>query len=318
MALYLRRRSWVRAESGAGRAWITPHTTAAHGESALLWSNPIRRAFATDQQPSPLDSALRTSRRASASRWMARLAAVSLVLGFSSVADAAVIRLGVASNFARTMAVLVHRFEQGSEHRALISAGSTGKFYAQIKNGAPFDLFFAADAKRPLRLEREGDGVPGSRFTYAIGRVVLWSTKPEMVDATGQVLARGGFGKLAIANPLTAPYGLAAQQAMRRLGVWASSESHLVRGENIAQTYQFVASGNADLGFVALSQVTAKGVLGGSSWRLPEDLHQPIEQQVILLRNARQPEAAKAFLAYLRGAEARRILQRFGYGVPPG
>ncbi len=246
-----------------------------------------------------------------------RLAAVLFLFGVAQAVNAATIRVGVASNFAAAMAVLAERFQHHSGHRTVVSAGSTGKLYAQIKHGAPLDLLLAADAERPLRLEREGDGVAGTRFTYATGRIVLWSPQHDRVDAAGDVLTTRGFGKLAIANPATAPYGLAARQTMQRLGVWSRLQPHLVRGENITQTYQFVASGNADLGFVALSQVRAKGIPGDSSWLVPEDLYQPIEQQVVLLHNAREPEAARALLAYLRGPEARGILRKLGYGSPP-
>jgi molybdate transport system substrate-binding protein len=246
---------------------------------------------------------------------LARLTLLIIALTTVKTADAAVIRVGVAANFASTLALLAERFEQRSGHRVVLSSGSTGKLYAQIKHGAPFDLLFAADVERPRRLEEEGDGVSGTRFTYAAGRIVLWSPLPDRVDPAGKVLGEDGFNKLAIANPVTAPYGLAAQQTLQQLGVWQAVQSRIVRGENIAQTFQFVASGNADLGFVALSQVRAKNELGGSSWEVPTDLYQPIEQQVILLRRAREPEAAEQLLAYLRDTEVREILKRFGYGA---
>lgn len=239
---------------------------------------------------------------------------LATVAGMGAV-QAADIRVGVASNFSSTLAALAERFERQSGHRVVLSSGSTGKLYAQIKNGAPFDLFFAADAARPQRLEQEGEGVTGTRFTYAVGRIVLWSPIPDRIDATGAVLKTGDFRKLAIANPVTAPYGLAAQQAMMRLGVWEAMQPRLVRGENISQTFQFVASGNADLGFVALSQLrTGKGV-GGSYWEVPPEYYQPIEQQVILLRVAREPEAARELLVYLRGGDAQAMLESFGYGI---
>jgi len=238
------------------------------------------------------------------------------MLGGSGGIWAAEIRVGVAANFSAVLKILAERFEQQSGHRMLLSSGSTGKLYAQIKHGAPFDLFFAADVERPLRLENEKEGVPGSRFTYAIGRIVLWSRKPDLVDETGSVLKGTAFRKLAIANPLTAPYGLAAKQTLQRLSVWQALQSKLVSGENIAQTYQFVASGNADLGFIALPQLLSKSSMGGSAWEVPTDFYQPIEQQAILLRKSRQPTAAKEFLAFVKGREAREILNRFGYSVP--
>lgn len=245
-------------------------------------------------------------------------AMLAVVIGAQVLGQAAVaaeIRVGVAANFASTLALLAEHFEQHSGHRLLLSSGSTGKLFAQIKNGAPFDLFFAADAERPQRLEREGDGVPGTRFTYAIGHLVLWSPRPGKVDAAADILNTGEFNKLAIANPATAPYGLAARQTLQRLGVWQALQSRIVRGENIAQTYQFVASGNADLGFVALAQMRARDESGGSSWQIPPDFHAPIDQQVILLRKAREPAAARALLAYLRQPHAQQMLRRAGYGV---
>lgn len=231
-------------------------------------------------------------------------------------AGAATIRIGVATNFATTLAALAEPFEDRSGHRVVVSSASTGKLYAQIKNGAPFDLFLAADVARPKRLEEEGEGVPGTRFTYAIGRIVLWSRRSQLVDAGGETLGRGDFNRLAIANPATAPYGLAARQALQRMGLWETLQPRLVRGENIAQTFQFVASGNAELGFVALSQLRARSEFGGSSWKVPASLYEPIEQQAILLRGARQSAAARELIDYLRTAETRDILTRFGYGVP--
>lgn len=249
------------------------------------------------------------------SRTVVRLVCVVAVLCSANPAAAAKIRVGVAANFAGTLKLLAKGFERHSEHRVVISSGSTGKLYAQIKNGAPFDIFFAADVERPRRLEQEGEGVPGTRFTYAIGRIVLWSRRPDQVDAAGKILATDGFNKLAIANPATAPYGLAARQTLEQLGLWKALQARLVRGENIAQTFQFVASGNADLGFVALTQLRTKSGLGGSSWAVPTDLYEPIAQQAILLRRAREPAAANELLAYLRKAEAREILTQVGYGT---
>mgnify|MGYP002713172974 CR=1 FL=1 len=245
---------------------------------------------------------------------------VFVLLGYATAvtgAEAAEVRIGVAANFVATLEQMAGPFERRYGHRMVISSGSTGKLYAQISNGAPYDLFLAADRARPERLEAEGEGVPGTRFTYALGRIVLWSKQPHQQGDSSAVLTRGQFRRLAIANPLTAPYGLAAQQVMQQLGVWELLQPKLVRGENIAQTFQFVASGNAELGFIAPAQLRARGEPIGTAWEIPAKLHRPIEQQALLLRGARQPQAAQAFLTFLRSDEVHGILQRFGYDVPP-
>jgi molybdate transport system substrate-binding protein len=191
--------------------------------------------------------------------------------------------------------------------------GSTGKHYAQIRNGAPFDAFFAADADRPMRLEQEVRIVPGSRFTYAIGQLVLWSPDAGLVDPGGAVLQSDRFRHLAIANPDLAPYGAAARSVLQALGLWDALAPKLVRGENIGQTFQFVISGNAELGFVARSQLEAPGrAPAGSSWPPPRDLYPPIEQQAVLLRDS---PASRAFLAFMR-ARARAIVRAYGYDSP--
>jgi molybdate transport system substrate-binding protein len=209
------------------------------------------------------------------------------------------------------MKEIVAGFEKASGHRVLASFGSTGKLYAQIRHGAPFEALLAADAKTPARLVEEG--LASDAFTYAIGRLVLWSADEGLVDGAGQVLAAGDFDKLAIANPKTAPYGSAAIQVMQALGVYETLAARLVQGDNIAQTYQFVMSRNAALGFVALSQVITQDT--GSSWRVPEDLHDPIRQDAVLLEAGQGRAAAAALLGYLRGPEARGVIERFGYGV---
>ncbi|GAB4357217.1 MAG: molybdate ABC transporter substrate-binding protein [Gammaproteobacteria bacterium] len=237
-------------------------------------------------------------------------------LGVVNSAVASILRIGVAANFAPVLQEMAEAFQQDTGHRVVLSSGSTGKLYAQIKHGAPYDLLFAADVERPQRLEAEGEGVPGTRFTYARGRLALWSRQPGRVDKEGRVLLDKTVRRIALANPQTAPYGAAAQQVLERLGVWGRLHTRLVRGENIAQTYQFVASGNAEMGFVALSQLRAKGVLGGSAWEVPESFHQPIEQQAILLKRAADKDAARAFLDFVRGERARQILRRYGYEEP--
>jgi molybdate transport system substrate-binding protein len=212
------------------------------------------------------------------------------------------------------MRLLAERFEAQSDHRVILLPGSTGKHFAQIVNGAPFDAFFAADVKRPERLEAEGRIIPGSRFSYAIGKLVLWSPDPELVDGDGAVLESGTFRRLAIANPRLAPYGRAAQQFLESRGIRESLRPKLVRGENIGQAFQFVASGNAELGLVALSQLMQSGrEPAGSRWQVPEKLHAPIEQQAVLLSDS---AAAADFMRFAKSEPARAIIRDSGYGIP--
>jgi molybdate transport system substrate-binding protein len=201
-------------------------------------------------------------------------------------------------------------------HKIAISVGSTGKFYAQISNGAPFDVFLSADDETPVRMEREKLAVAGSRFTYAIGKLALWSATAGVVDSNGEVLRKGAFKRLAIANPKLAPYGAAAQQAMEKLGVWSAVQGKLVFGENIAQTQQFVASGNADLGFVAFSQIQDGGRAGGSHWLVPQAQYDFIRQDAVLLPRGAENPAARAFLDFLRTSTARDLIRTAGYDLP--
>lgn len=224
------------------------------------------------------------------------------------------VQVAAAANLAPVMEKIAAGFAQASGHRALVALGSTGKFHAQITHGAPFEVLLAADDETPSRLEREGHGVAGSRFTYATGRLVLWSADASRVDNAGAVLRRPPTGRLAIADPRVAPYGAAAVQALQRLGVQAAWQPHLVQGESIGQAFQFAASGNAVLGFVALSQVMADGrIARGSAWIVPADLHAPLKQDAVLLRAGRANPAASAFLAYLRSEPARQVLRASGY-----
>ena len=224
------------------------------------------------------------------------------------------IHIAVASNFAATMRVLAERFEEQTGHSVVLLPGSTGKHYAQIMHGAPFDAFFAADAERPALLEADGRIMPGSRFTYAIGKLVLWSPDPGLVDSNGAVLDSGSFRRLAIANPRLAPYGRAAMQALESRGLRESLQSKLVRGENISQAFQFVASGNAELGFVALSQLMQTGRHGkGSWWQVPEHLYTPIEQQAVLLSDS---TAALELVSFMKSKPAHALISGFGYGIP--
>lgn len=240
----------------------------------------------------------------------------ALLLLWTGPVLAAEVRVAVASNFAPVMPALAERFERDSGHRLQVSLGASGKIYAQIRHGAPFEVFLSADADKPAQLERDGLAVPGSRFTYALGRLVLWSPRPGAVDAEGAVLARGDFRKLALANPRVAPYGQAAVEILRARGLLEALQPRFVMGENIAQAYKFVASGNAELGFVALSQVWQGGRLtSGSGWIVPAALHAPIRQEAALLEAGRHQPAARAFLAFLRSPAAHAIIQAHGYGL---
>lgn len=238
---------------------------------------------------------------------------LAVVLSAAAPARAAEVQVAVASNFTAPMQRIAAEFERDTGHRARLAFGSSGKFYSQIRNGAPFQVFLSADAETPARLEQDGLAVPGSRFTYAVGTLVLWSATPGYVDGEGAVLRQGGFRHLALANPRHAPYGRAAVEALERLGL--QLQPKFVQGENIAQAHQFVATGNAELGFVALSQVLRDGRIGtGSAWVVPASLHGPIRQDAVLLAAGRGNAAAEALVRYLRGEKARAVIRAFGYG----
>ena len=233
-----------------------------------------------------------------------------------SLGFAGELKLAVAANVLKPAQQIVADFERVSGHKVVLSSGATGKFYAQIRHGAPFEVLLAADTETPQKLEAEGLAVAGSRFTYARGRLALWSAQPGAVDGEAAVLRTGVPKTLAIANPRLAPYGRAAQQTLERMGVLARWQGHLVQGENIAQTHQFVASGNAALGLVALSQVMVDSAwLSGSGWVVPERWHDPIEQEAVLLKAGASNPVAAAFLVYLKSAPATSVLRRYGYGV---
>lgn len=247
-------------------------------------------------------------------RNIARLVAAFLMLALAAPAPASQLRVAVASNFRHAMEALADRFENDTGQTLTLAFGSSGKHYAQIRNGAPFDAFFAADSERPRRLEQAGTAVPGTRFTYARGRLVLWSARPGYVDAGGDVLRTGTFRHLAIANPDLAPYGAAAREALTALGLWDSLQDRLVRGENIGQTYQFVSSGNAELGFIAQSQLAWPGHPATGSWMIvPQRLYRAIEQQALLLRDS---EAGRALLDYMRTPAAAALIRDYGYEAP--
>ena len=243
----------------------------------------------------------------------------SLILGFlfSSVpafVSAETVHVAVAANFVEPLKNISTQFEKSSGNQIMITSGATGKLYAQIKNGAPYDILLAADSKTPAKLESENAIVPGSRFTYAIGKLALWSAKPGYVDNKGEILKKQPFKHIAIANPKLAPYGLAAQQTLEKMGLWQALQPKFVQGENIGQTYQFVATGNAELGFVALSQIYKNGkVKSGSAWIVVSNDYQPIKQDAVLLKHAQNNAAAAAFMKYLKSNAAYKVLQSYGY-----
>ncbi|GAB3251861.1 molybdate ABC transporter substrate-binding protein [Chitinimonas naiadis] len=242
------------------------------------------------------------------------LALLGMGLFLALPARAAEVQVAVAANFTPAMQKIAAAFEQRSGHKALLASGATGKFYAQIRAGAPFEILLSADDETPAKLEQEGLVVPGSRYTYAIGQLVLWSPKAGVVDEKGEVLRQGAFTHLAVANPKLAPYGLAAQETLKTLGLYDSLSAKFVQGENIAQTLQFVATGNAELGFVALSQVYEDGKLkSGSAWIVPVKFHTPIRQDAALLGKGKANPAAEALLKFLKGEEARAIITSYGY-----
>ena len=234
---------------------------------------------------------------------------------FTGVAQADTVSVAVASNFTAPMQKIAAQFEKDTGHKAELSFGATGKFYAQINNGAPFGVLLAADSTTPEKIAKEGKGDAASRLTYAIGKLVLWSKDPGYVDNKGKVLQKNDFRHIAIANPKVAPYGLAATQTLNKLGLLGAIQPKFVQGENIGQTYQFAATGNAQLGFVALSQVMEDGkIKSGSAWIVPAEMHEPIRQDAILLNNAKDNEATKALMTYLKGDKARAIISAYGYG----
>lgn len=238
-----------------------------------------------------------------------------LALGLAGTVEAAEVKAAVAANFTDVTQKLAPLFQKRTGHTLVASFGSSGKLVSQIENGAPFEVFLSADAERPRALEAKGAAVAGTRFTYAVGKLVLWSADPAKVDTEGEVL-KGEFNKIAIANPRSAPYGTAAEQALSKLGLLERIRPRYVQGDSIAQTFQFAATGNADLAFVALSQVKAleKGK-AGSSWVVPQALYDPIDQDAVLLKAGAGSAAAKAFLAFLQGEEARGVIVAFGYDV---
>jgi len=248
-------------------------------------------------------------------RWTRRVGVIAALATatLAAPAFAGEISVAVAANFTAPANEIAAAFAKSGGDKAVLSFGASGQFYSQIANGAPFQVFLSADAERPVKAEKDGLAVPGTRFTYAIGKLVLWSKTPGLVDPAGAVLAKGGFAKLAIADPTTAPYGLAAIQTMRTLGLYEKLQPRIVQGASITQALQFVDTGAAELGFVALSQVIDQK--GGSRWLVPEVDHEPIVQQAVLLKTGADNPAAKAFLAFLKGPQARAIIEKYGYAT---
>ena len=247
---------------------------------------------------------------------MKYLAGVLAVVTCLGTAHAGEVQVAVAANFAGPMDTLAAQFQKDTGHKAVVASGATGKFYAQIRNGAPFEVLLSADDETPARLEAEGHAVARSRFTYAVGRLVLWSANASYVDATGAVLKTGDFKHLAVANPKTAPYGAAAVAVIDKLGLTARLQPRLVQGENIAQAFQFASTGNAELGFVAQAQVWRDGKFtAGSGWIVPATMHVPIRQDAALLTRGAKNPAAQALLDYLRTDKAKALIRAYGYEV---
>ena len=237
--------------------------------------------------------------------------ALSLMLGGAAFAGET--KVAVAANFTEAAKAIAARFKARTGHDASLSFGSSGQFFTQIANGAPYEVFLSADVERPQKAETEGLAVPGSRFTYATGRLVLYSKTPGLVDGKGALLKTGKFEKLAIADPKAAPYGQAAVETLTRLKLYDALKPRIVTGASITQAFQYVQTGAAEVGFVALSQVVDEK--GGSRWVVPAANHTPIDQQAVLLKTGQNSEAAKAFLTFLKSGEAKAIIKRYGYEV---
>lgn len=244
-----------------------------------------------------------------------RLIASLFALASSTAALADEVPVAVAANFTAPMQKIAAEFEKDTGHKVLASFGATGKFYAQIKNGAPFEILLAADDETPAKLIKEDAAVAASNFTYAIGKLVLWSAKPGVVDEAGEVLKKGGFEHLALANPKLAPYGAAGIETMKAMGAYDALQAKIVTAENIGQAYQFISSGNAELGFVALSQVLKDGKIEGSAWIVPAKYYAQIKQDAVVLTKGRGKPAAEALMKYLKGDKAKAVIKSYGYDL---
>ncbi|MES2869734.1 MAG: molybdate ABC transporter substrate-binding protein [Pseudomonadota bacterium] len=248
-------------------------------------------------------------------RSFAPAAFAALIGGFTfASAHADEVQVAVAANFTAPIQAIASDFEKDTGHTLIAAYGATGQFYAQIKNGAPFEVFLAADDSTPQKLEKQGEIVPGSRFTYAIGTLALWSANDGYVDDQGKVLSDNTYQHLSIANPKAAPYGLAATQVLAKLGLTDKVKGKIVEGQSITQAYQFISTGNAELGFVALSQIYKDGkVSNGSAWIVPEAMHDPIRQDAVVLKKGQNNPAAKALVDYLKSPKAIAIIKSYGY-----
>ena len=232
----------------------------------------------------------------------------------TGAAQADEVQVAVAANFTAPIQAIAADFEKNTGHKLVAAYGATGQFYTQIKNGAPFEVFLSADDTTPEKLEKVGDTVKGSRFTYAVGTLALWSAKDGYVDTNGEVLKKNQYQHLSIANPKAAPYGLAATQVLEKLKLTEATKAKIVEGQNITQAYQFVSTGNAELGFVALSQIYKEGkVASGSAWIVPASLHDPIKQDAVILSKGKDNAAAKALVEYLKGPKAAAVIKSYGY-----
>ena len=245
------------------------------------------------------------------------LIAISFLFILTNSVQAEPVQVAVAANFLGILKKIAIQFEQETGHKVIIVSGSTGKLYTQVTHGAPFDIFLSADASRPKLLEDRGFAVPGSKFVYAVGKLILWSPDPAGIKSDGiETLRDKKFDHLAMANPKTAPYGKAAVQVMQALGLWDKLSPLVVQGEDIGQVFQFVITKNADLGFVALSQVLASNnINSGSRWDVPDSLHEPLTQEAVLLKHGQNNPAAHDLMVYLRGAKSAELIERAGYGL---
>ena len=241
---------------------------------------------------------------------------IALLL-FGQSSWSATVLVAVAANFSKPMTEIAAEFEKATGHSAHLSFGSSGKFVAQMENGGPFEVLLSADEKGPEKLEQAGLTVPNTRFVYALGKLVLWSATPGYVDDQGKVLTTGGFKHLALADPKLAPYGAAAIEVLKKMKLFDKLSPLFVQGENIAQTYQFISTANAELGFVALSQVIENGKIAtGSGWIIPDDQYAPIRQGAVLMKKGAENPAAPTLLAYLKSAQALAIIEKYGYVLP--
>ena len=238
------------------------------------------------------------------------------LLLFGQASWSATVLVAVAANFSKPMTEIVSQFEKATGHSAKLSFGSSGKFVSQLENGGPFEVLLSADEKGPEKLEQAGLTVPNSRFVYALGKLVLWSATPNFVDDEGKILMTSNFKHLALADPKVAPYGAAAIDVLKKLKLFEKLQPLFVQGENIAQTYQFISTANAELGFLALSQVIENGkIVGGSSWIIPDNLHAPIRQGAVIMKKGAENPAARALIDYLKSIPALAIIKKYGYDL---